>query len=72
MISCRQIIVSCLIYLTQLSKNKELNTNGVLSVVTNKYWKNIEGFIQSSLYMIFESTFLEELLEVIYENYYIK
>lgn len=64
MLDMRNDIVSSLIYLTHISNNKELNVNPLLSLTTNKVWKNIESLLHSSLYSIFESTFADEYLEL--------
>lgn len=62
----RSTIVTSIVYLSHLSKNKDLGTNAILALTTSKSWKNVESLSCSSLFMIFESTLGDEGLEVLF------
>ena len=46
------------------SRNDALNTNALLSLLSNKAWKNVDTFLQSTFYIAFETAGQNKYLEV--------
>jgi len=58
--------MTIIIYLAFLSQIKGMQSNPFLYLVSHKIWKNSAAILHSSLYIIFESCYNEEYLEVLF------